>query len=76
MQQETRIGAIMIDSPQLIPHAAALRLLGASVAPARERTFHGVPVALGPAVVLAPSFCPCLSELRPKLPSPAQVSSS
>ena len=25
MQQETRIGAIMIDSPQLIPHAAALR---------------------------------------------------
>ena len=25
VQQETRIGAIMIDSPQLIPHAAALR---------------------------------------------------
>ena len=54
-------------------HAAALRLLGATVAPARERTFHGVPVALGPAVVLAPSFCPCLTELRPKLPSPAQI---
>ena len=57
-------------------HAAALRLLGAKVAPARERTFHGVPVALGAAVVLAPSFCPCLSELQPKLPSPAQISIS
>ena len=54
-------------------HAAALRLLGAKVAPARERSFHGVPVALGAAVVLAPSFCPCLSELRAKLPSPAQI---
>ena len=54
-------------------HAAALRLLGARVARARERTFHGVTVALGPAVVLAPSFCPCLSVLRPKLPTPAQI---
>ena len=54
-------------------HASALRLLGAHVAPPRERVFHGVPVALGPAVVLAPSFCPCLSLLRAKLPTPAEV---
>ena len=57
-------------------HAAALRALGAHVAPARERVFHGVPVLLGPAVVLAPAFCPCLSLLRPKLPHPGRIAIS
>ena len=50
-------------------HACALRLLGCRVAPPRERTFAGVGVPLGPAVVLSPSFCPCLSLLRAKLPT-------
>ena len=54
-------------------HASALRRLGASVAAGAERSFHGVSVTLGPAVVFAPSFAPSLSQLRRRFPVPSAV---
>ena len=55
-------------------HATSLRLLGAAVAPPTRRTFRGVGVDAGPAVVLAADFAPCLSLLRAKLPTPKDIS--
>ena len=57
-------------------HCAALRLLGAQVAPPRERSFHGVCVPLGPSVVLDPSFAPSMTALRQKLATPSAISVS
>ena len=54
-------------------HAATLRAFGASVPLPAERSFHGVVAPLGAAVVLHPSFAPCASELRGKLPTPSQI---
>ncbi|CAE6945206.1 unnamed protein product, partial [Symbiodinium sp. CCMP2456] len=51
-----------------------LQLLGASVAPARERHWRGGPQLMGPAVVLWPDFAPSLAELRKKLPAPECIS--
>lgn len=45
-------------------HASALRASGCMVGSPRERTFHGVSVPLGAAIVLHPSFAPCMSILR------------
>jgi hypothetical protein len=61
-------------APQL--HASSLRLLGCAVPPPAERAFHGVTCPLGAAVVLHPSFAPCLTALRSKLPTPQAVSLS
>jgi UDP-sugar pyrophosphorylase len=55
-------------------HASLLRALGAAVARPVERTFHGVTVPLGAAIVLHPSFAPCATVLRSKLPKPGAIS--
>ena len=55
-------------------HAQALRTLGASVGEAAPRTFRGVGVDVGAAIVLAPSFAPCFTLLKEKLPNPSQIS--
>ena len=54
-------------------HVAQLRLLGAVVEPAVAATYRGVQLEQGAAVVLDPSFAPCLSLLRPKLPTAERV---
>jgi len=57
-------------------HASALRALGAEVAPPQPRSFHGVSVPLGPAVIFSPCFAPCMSALARKLGSPQRLSVS
>ena len=57
-------------------HAQSLRTLGGSVAPAAPRSFRGVGVDVGPSVVLAPSFAPCFTLLREKLPTPGKIAIS
>ena len=54
-------------------HVSQLRLLGAKVEPAVATSYRGVQLERGAAVVLDPSFAPCLSLLRPKLPTAEQV---
>ena len=49
------------------------RLLGAKVEPAVATSYRGVQLERGAAVVLDPSFAPCLSLLRPKLPTAEQA---
>ena len=48
-------------------------MLSAAVALGVERSFHGVVVTQGPAVVFAPSFAPTMSELRRRFPTAAAV---
>ena len=55
-------------------HAQMLRTLGATVAAPAQRTFRGVDVEVGPAVVLAPSFAPCFTLLAAELPTPRAIS--
>lgn len=50
-------------------HASLLRALGSSIPLPVERTFHGVVCPLGAAIVLHPSFAPCVSVLHRRLPS-------
>ena len=57
-------------------HACCLRLLGASVPHGTHRSFRGVAVELGPLISLAPSFAPCISLLRARLPTPSEISIS
>ena len=57
-------------------HVAQLRLLGAVIEPAVAATYRGVRLEQGAAVVLDPSFAPCLSLLRPKLPHPGRIAIS
>ena len=57
-------------------HAALLRAMGAAIPPPVERAFHGVVCPLGAAIVLHPSFAPCASVLRERLPSPSAISIS
>ena len=54
-------------------HARSLRTIGADIGEASERSFRGVRVEVGPAIVLAPSFAPCFTLLQAKLPSPSQI---
>ena len=53
--------------------AALLRSFGASVPPPVERSFHGVTCPFGPAIALHPSFAPCPSVLRQRLPTPSAL---
>ena len=57
-------------------HCQSLRTLGAKVAQPSPRTFRGVQVDVGASVVLAPSFAPCFTLLREKLPTPDAISIS
>ena len=57
-------------------HATALATLGATLGAPVARTFRGVGVDVGAAVVLAPSFAPCFTLLAEKLPTPAQLTIS
>ena len=57
-------------------HATSLRTMGAAIGEPVERTFRGVRVSVGPAVVLAPSFAPCFTVLAAKLPRPEAISIS
>lgn len=57
-------------------HATTLRRLGCRVAAPPTRSFRGVEVALGAAVVLHPSFAPCATLLRAKFPRPDAVTIS
>eukprot|EP00967_Tisochrysis_lutea_P072521 scaffold96707_cov33-Tisochrysis_lutea.AAC.2 len=54
-------------------HAAALRCLGASVDAPVRRSYRGVRVNAGAAIVLEPSFAPCTTILSSRLPSPTQI---
>ncbi|CAE7784430.1 USP [Symbiodinium sp. CCMP2592] len=63
-------GAASAENAVYHANCVQLRLLGASVAPARERHWRGGPQLMGPAVVLWPDFAPSLAELRKKLPAP------
>jgi hypothetical protein len=54
-------------------HAAMLRAAGCSVPQPVDRSFHGVVCPLGAAVVLHPSFAPCTSVLRARLPTPKEI---
>jgi hypothetical protein len=57
-------------------HATQLRLLGATVGAPVAASYRGVQLERGPAVVLDPSFAPCFSLLKAKLPTPQQLSVS
>jgi len=57
-------------------HASALRRLGVSTADPEVRSFRGVKVEVGPSIVLWPSFAPCTTLLRAKLPTPELISIS
>ena len=57
-------------------HAQSMRTLGCDVGPPRNATYRGVSVSASPAIVLDPSFAPCLTLLKAKLPSPQKVSIS
>ena len=57
-------------------HAQSLRTLGATIAEPATKTFRGVSVDVGPAIVLAPSFAPCFTTLQSKVPSAANISVS
>ena len=54
-------------------HAAQLRAMGCVVGGAASRSFRGVEVECGASIVLAPTFAPCYTLLRPKLSTPARV---
>ena len=41
-----------------------------------QRSFHGVSVPLGPAIVLHPSFALGMSALRQKMPNPKAINVS
>ena len=66
-------GAASSEMAVYAAHAAALRRLGAAVPLGVERSFHGVAVTQGPAVVFAPSFAPTMSELRRRFPTASAV---
>ena len=66
-------GAASSEMAVYAAHAAALRRLGAAVPVGVERSFHGVTVTQGPAVVFAPSFAPTMSELRRRFPTASAV---
>ena len=66
-------GAASSEMAVYAAHAAALRRLGAAVPVGVERSFHGVAVTQGPAVVFAPSFAPTMSELRRRFPTASAV---
>eukprot|EP00439_Symbiodinium_sp_Y106_P056706 s793_g7.t5 len=67
-------GAASAENAVYHANCVQLQLLGASVAPARERHWRGGPQLMGPAVVLCPDFAPSLAELRKKLPAPECIS--
>ncbi|CAK0865993.1 unnamed protein product [Prorocentrum cordatum] len=66
-------GAASSEAAVYHANCTLLRLLGADVAPPECRTWRGGTQEVGPAVVLSPSFAPCFSELRLKLPAPGRV---
>jgi len=54
-------------------YGSMLRVLGCKVEQSVERMYSGVRVEDGPHVVLTPSFCSSMSELRTKMKTPADV---
>jgi len=55
-------------------YAEKLRRIGANVAEAKLQEFNGVPTAVGPKVVLSPSFAMTMEEMKRKFKSPDKVS--
>lgn len=64
------------EADQYYVFAEQLRLLGCQVAKAPVAEYAGIPVSLGPRIVLDPSWALTYSALKAKVPSPDKVSIS
>ena len=67
------MGAATSEMAVYAMHCAMLRAIGADVGVAAACSFRSVGVDVGPAVVLAPDFAPCLTRLAAKLPTPSKI---
>uniref|UniRef100_A0A7S2V323 Uncharacterized protein n=1 Tax=Fibrocapsa japonica TaxID=94617 RepID=A0A7S2V323_9STRA len=61
------------EAGQYRAFAEVLKILGATVEMAEDQEYAGIPVSIGPLVVMEPSFATCPQEMRARFPSPENI---